>query len=224
MIPRPRCPTAFRVIKIKSLPSTSRVPIMSTLSQRFKEYKKQSTELSGEQAIQDVNQMSLEELSKQVIKFGNTHVGKTFPEMFENHTWTQWFLSTYGSSSKVDHAKYCRYCELRLDTEMALSSKDVKTKGYKSGKGKMPKPKPMSAAPTEKSWTHVEPEELCSEVEPDLVDVMEGNTSLQMLQMDDQVQAIRTENLHLSNRMNHVEMALQEILNHLKNTHLKTEP
>eukprot|EP00434_Breviolum_minutum_P021703 symbB.v1.2.019158.t1/scaffold1555.1/size186957/12 len=101
---------------------------------------------------------------------------------------------------------------------------DAKTKGYKSGKGKMPKSKPMPAAPTEKSWTHVEPEELCSEVEPDLVDIMEGNTSLQMLQMDDQVQAIRSENLHLSNRMNHVEMALQEILNHLKNTHLKSEP
>ena len=104
---------------------------------------------------------------------------------------------------------------VRIEAEMAMGSRETKSKA---------KSMPVPSTRTEKSWTHVEPEELCSEVEPDLVDVMEAPVSVQMMQMDDQVQSIRSENLNLSNRMNHVEMALQEILNHLKNTHIKNEP
>ena len=91
---------------------------MSNVTQRLQQLRRQQKASQDSVTAEDVKKMTLEELAKEEITFGKTHVGTPFPEMFLNHGYTDWFVGTYHDSPKPAHMKYVRYVELRLDQEL----------------------------------------------------------------------------------------------------------
>ena len=65
--------------------------------------------------LTEIKHMSLEELDKETIQFGKAKAGVKFAKAFEDHKWTEWFVSQYEKSDKIAHQKYIAYVEKRLD-------------------------------------------------------------------------------------------------------------
>ena len=101
------------------------------LSQKLKSYRNANEETNTEGQLKSVRQMSLADLEKEVIQFGKAKCGQTFKTAFEDGRWTDWFVTTYESSTKIEHAKYITYVSKRLDAEIATDTKKYRNAGLK---------------------------------------------------------------------------------------------
>lgn len=69
--------------------------------------------------IAAIKAMDLATLEQETIGFGKAHLRQPFPQAFEDHGWTDWFVKSYEWSGKESHVKYLTYVEKRLDHKIA---------------------------------------------------------------------------------------------------------
>ena len=105
--------------------------------------------------LEQVNQMTLEDLSRETIQFGQAKKGLSFLEAFKDHSWADWFISHYEKSDKPQHRKFIRFVELTLDAEVTTENLNrmKKTSGYP----KTEKPKKSQAESSDSVWEQVRP-------------------------------------------------------------------
>ena len=83
---------------------------MSDLARRL-----QKIQRPEQPVLVDIDHYTKEELSEMKIKFGSTHVGRTFHHMWEvEQGWVKWFLERYSESTKLDHRLFVRYAEMQI--------------------------------------------------------------------------------------------------------------
>lgn len=178
-----------------------------SVSQRMRQYTLNQKEQQAIESLDRIEAMTLEELSKEKIAFGTAHVGETFPEAFEFHGWVDWFTSRYEKSPKPAHRKFVRYVELRLDTlEEPGPSKAAKDKKKPTGSQKPLTPPPVTETDqiSEDEWENM-------------------SSTVQMADMQEQMTNMNQANLQLHHRVNNMEMAMQEILEHVRKMTIKSE-
>ena len=177
----------------------------SSLTEKLQLLRAQKETSNAADQMTEIKLMSLEELEKETIQFGKAKAGMKFAAAFEDHKWTDWFVSQYEKSDKTVHQKYITYVEKRLDQEISQSpSKVIKPKVNNNQK-----------MGSEASWSHVKGEDLGSEASGEEVS-HNIEQSLRMGNMEDQMCSLFEENQTLHQRMNGVEAALSELISHVK--------
>ena len=156
---------------------------MSTLSQRLQRVQEPVSDPEF-----DFSHLSMEQLETSKIKFGKTHVGKTFNHMWtQEQKWVLWFTQHYAQSTKYDHRMFIYYVEKKIErcelTGMKVSlnsaTEEIKAAQSSNPHGVQPKAKPQRGqtgkTPVEDipvtTWDYEEnPElfEVLPEVEPTL--------------------------------------------------------
>lgn len=186
---------------------------MPNVAQRLQQFRRQQKGQEEEVTAEQVKEMTLEELAKEEIAFGKTHVGTPFPEMFLNHSYTDWFVGSYQDSTKPAHMKYVRYVELRLDQEIQSGKTSVKPHPKAQPAKAKDAPKPV----WKEMWDQVVPVD-------EIDEEFEMLPQVQVLQLEEQVHYMREENKNLNQRMGKMEANVEEILNHLRQMSIKKEP
>ena len=186
-----------------------------SVSERLTQFRRGAEAQTNTEKILAIKALSLQELEKFKIEFGTAKKGMGFPQAFEDHQWTDWFVKTYEWSGKLAHTKYITYVEKKLDQEIAEDKGNGKTK---KTQGCLPvttaKKKPMSSSQTEQSW------EMPSESDEDAKFVMAFNQK----DLEERMGYMAQENQQLHQRMSTMEMAIQELVTHVKGLAVKTEP
>lgn len=186
--------------------------VAARMRQYHQAQKKQQT---GDQ-LEEIEQMTLQDLAKETITFGQAHRGENFAEVFQNHSWVDWFTSCYEKSTKPAHRKFIRYVELRLDAEL---DQEIPEKNYNKEKSKESPPKKASGS-QEPNMDKIKVKEV-DQISDEEWENMDLPT---MADMQEQVSHMNQANLQLHHRVNNMEMAVQEILEHVKRLSVKTEP
>ena len=200
---------------------------MSTLAERLSK-----VQVKVETPLTDISHYDLPQLEAMKIKFGNTHVGKTFAHMWNHEQqWVTWFVKHYPNSEKEDHRLVLRFVELKVEeaerwnhrVPVTASLKDQsntevnKTKGYAKAKIKAksqiqkPTRADMDAATREEleQWEAMEALGI-EEEEWGLEEILvrEGEpTKQECLEAD--VQSLQTRLLHMENM-------LQQVVSHIQ--------
>lgn len=104
----------------------------NTVAQKMKAFQARQKGQSEEKTLEQVNNMTLEELSQETIQFGQAKKGMSFIKAFQDHSWADWFVSHYEKSEKPQHRKFVRFVELTLDAEASadVQNQSRKTQGY----------------------------------------------------------------------------------------------
>ena len=173
------------------------------LSQKLKTYRNATEEMNSEDRLKEVHQMPLSELEKEIIQFGKAKLGQTFKMAFEDGRWTDWFVTTYETSQKIEHAKYVTYVSKRLDAEI-----ETETKGYKIKSNVKQAPMSSKCKPPVKGEPSWEEESEISGFVP----IMETSPTV----LEEQMTIMQEENHNLRGRMTQIEMAIQELITHVK--------
>ena len=83
---------------------------MATLGARLRQL-----QVSCQQETTALPDMSLEELGQTIVKFGNTHNGKTLNHLWTNNQdWIQWMVDRYSQSPKQDHRLLMMFIEKKI--------------------------------------------------------------------------------------------------------------
>ena len=123
---------------------------------------------------------------------------------------TDWFVSAYEKSPKPAHQLFIHYVEKRLDMEI---QKDLSS-GRNTKVKNVTKKSPEMLAAEVSSWDEMS--------EPDPTQEFEIHGVSKINQMEDQVNSLQ-QNQNMAQRMTQVEMALQEVLQHVRGLSVKTE-
>ena len=183
-----------------------------SVSQKLQQFRKNQHQEEAADTVVKIRMMPLDVLSKEKIAFGKAKNGQLFPEVFKDAAWTDWFIRTYEKSTKPEHQLYVQYVTKRLDMEIKAEHK----KGYpKELRVFLEDPKDQAPADSE-VWDQVSEPGVFTDFD------MPGINKVQ--QMEEQVANLNIENKNLASRMAGVEMALQEVLQHLKGLNVKSEP
>jgi hypothetical protein len=186
----------------------SEVPV----SQKLQQFRKNQHQEEAADTVVKIRMMPLDVLSREKIAFGKAKIGQLFPEVFKDAAWTDWFIRTYEKSTKPEHQLYVQYVTKRLDMEI----KAEHTKGYhKESRAILADQKCQAPADSE-VWDQLSEPGVFTDFD------MPGINKVQ--QMEEQVANLNIENKNLASRMAGVEMALQEVLQHLKGLNVKSEP
>lgn len=164
--------------------------IMS-LSQRLK-----TLQMTQSKQKLSFDHLSMEALEESIVDFGNTHKGRSFLEMWNDHQdWILWFTQHYENSAKPSHQKMVHFIKLKLErAEMEgehvpnVPKLNLKTKAKAKSKAYPPPNLPE---------------------EPEIEDV----ESFEVLSQAESAYPMT----HLEQRMLHMEDALTRIMNHLEN-------
>lgn len=184
---------------------------MASVSQKLKSFRESQEKDNAKDEITKIKAMSLEELAMEKIAFGRAKLGQSFETVFQDHQWTDWFVSTYEKSPKPAHQLFVHFVEKRLNQEALKNHK----KGYPSTKDNSKKSTETMAAEVN-SWDEIS--------EPDFSQEFEIPGVSKINQMEDQVASLQMQNQNMTNRMTQVEMVLQEVLQHVRGLSVKTEP
>ena len=183
---------------------------MSTLAAKFKAMQKAQKKEVDREAIQ---LMTLKELEDEKIMFGEAKKGLTYAEAFKDTTWVEFILSRFENSGKSDHMMFIRYVELRMaemakeESHTSLKKKESSSKGSEEIKGNTKSMPPI-------------PQDVWEELQE--VPMMEPGVIL-MPQVQEEMQDLRQANQNLHNRVGHVEMMVQEVLEHMRKLIVKQE-
>eukprot|EP00434_Breviolum_minutum_P030362 symbB.v1.2.026856.t1/scaffold2714.1/size94327/9 len=196
-------------------------PVIMSVSQKLSAYRNSSNKVTAAERITAIKQMDLSALEKETVEFGKAHRGQSFPQAFEDHGWTDWFVKTYEWSGKESHVKFLTYVEKRLDSEISQGSAPVQVlapKAKTTAKKSAAKPKSMAQG-SEMGWSHVTEDVIETDSDEDLM----SHTQIRVHEMEEQVKMVSQENSHMMQRMNGIEMALQELIHHVKGLGIKQE-
>lgn len=219
LLPRTQCPipcnkSVDQIIRHPNKHPTNVVHSQNmALTQKLKAYRANSEENSVEDQLQAVRRMSLSELEKEVIQFGKAKLGQPFSQVFEDNKWTDWFVGAYESSTKIEHVKFVTYVSKRLDAEIE-NDMQGKIKGSKIKKQPMSS-KTKPEIKTETAWAS-ELKVSYDDVESETDEFIPIHASPQNALMEEQISVVQEENHNLRNRMTQIEMAIQELIVHVK--------
>eukprot|EP00435_Cladocopium_sp_Y103_P042514 s2392_g11.t1 len=186
--------------------------IMSSISQKLQTYREGQKKDDSKMELAKIKEMSLEQLSQEKVTFGKAKLGQEFPKAFEDSTWTDWFVQTYESSTKPSHQMFIQYVEKRLNAEILQDSKSSKVKSTKPSLKETQKAAELEA----ESWDQISETDMMTQFD------IPGVTKLN--QVEDQVSSLCLQNQNLASRMTQIEMSMQELLLHVRNLSVKSEP
>lgn len=162
--------------------------------------------------VPSIDHLSLDMLKVETVKFGKTHQGKTYEEVWSTDpSWTKWFLTHYQKSTNLEHRKVIRYLQMKIEEA------EKATTGV-SQMPVMPRPKaaPKSLAATAKMRPapSVVPENSMGPApHPDAFpeNMMQVMAEAPWVEQEEMTGAVN----QLQSRMTSLELALQQILVHL---------
>lgn len=120
---------------------------MANLAQRLQKVQQPETA-----AVFDFSHLSMDQLETSKIKFGKTHVGKSYLHMWtREQKWVLWFTQHYAQSQKYDHRMFLYYVEKKIErcelTGMKVSlnsaTEEIKAAQSSNPHGVQPKAKPQ---------------------------------------------------------------------------------
>ena len=82
---------------------------MSSLLARLK-----NLQQAAEPVIPDMSGETIESLENLIINFGQKHKGKKYHEAWADQDWVQFMVNRYSKSSSLDHQKFLKYVELMV--------------------------------------------------------------------------------------------------------------
>ena len=206
-------------ISSQAIPIVQSYVIMATnpVSQKMKAFQARQKNAQEQITLEQVDKMTLEELSQETVQFGTAKKGMKFEQAFADHSWAEWFVNHYEKRAKPQHRKFIRYVELVLDTDVPPqpNNQAKKTQGYlnveKQKKG------PSSHAESSTSvWEQVKP---VGGTESE----SETDSNLKFSHLEEEVVFMRAETRQLNTRMMHMESAMQEMVQHLRQMSVKAE-
>ena len=62
-----------------------------------------------------LDQATLEDLSQEVITFGQAHMNQTYEQAWEDQEWVQFMVKRYQNSSKEAHVRFIKFVELKVN-------------------------------------------------------------------------------------------------------------
>ena len=62
-----------------------------------------------------LSHLTLEDLSAEIVTFGQKYLGCHFRDTWEDQEWVQFMVSRYSKSTKESHRRYLRYVELKVE-------------------------------------------------------------------------------------------------------------
>ena len=200
---------------------------MSDLAQRL-----QKIQRPEKPVLVDINNYTREELSEMKIKFGSTHVGRTFSHMWEvEQGWVKWFLERYSESTKLDHRLFVRYAELQIKMyeEWGGTVPVISEKAQTQSK-QIKAPPMFKTAPKAKAKSQAAGTSSNTQIPEFLVNDMAQEEEFEFLQAEwEAEQAVKQvsadpdpEVQSLQTRMLNLENALQQVIVHLQNQDPKT--
>eukprot|EP00435_Cladocopium_sp_Y103_P015268 s676_g3.t1 len=154
-----------------------------SIAQKLKQYRAITEDQCSEERMKAIQNMTTDELEKETISFGKANIGMTFSEVFKDHRWTDWFVTTYEQSKKEGHVKYVTYVCKCLDAEIHTDALESKA----------------------------QQKEFDEESLSDFVPIMETQSHI-----EEQMMVMHEENNNMRNRMTQIEMALQDLIKHVK--------
>lgn len=179
---------------------------VSDLAARFKQATNSSQMIDEEKEYEKIQQMTLEELSKECISFGTTYVGKPFPSLMGETRYVTWFVNMYQHSHRPSHAKFIRYIQLYVE-DLENNPLQAKAKSCPKAKGKS-QPKgyyaEQSVAPQGAPTLSSEEEEEFDPMDPLPAGSWEQVEPVPNLEMQE-----------LRERMHKMEDVMQQVLHHL---------
>lgn len=169
------------------------------------------------------------ELAAMKIKFGSTHVGRTYQHMWDaEQEYITWFLPRFGNSTKLDHRLFVRFIELQIETHenwgatVPVTAEKAQTESKQDALTANPKmvPKAKSKSKSRSSREHdrvpafldmhQEEEYEFWKAEWEAMDAVEQASAHPVsAPSDPEVQT-------LQNRMLNLENALQQVITHLQ--------
>ena len=175
---------------------------MSSLASQFKAFNK-ACKSANQTANRDALQtMTLEELETEKIAFGEAKKGVMFKDAFLDDRWTEFILTRFEKSDKPEHLMYVRYVSLRMKQGRIPETKNAK-EGTKT-------PSEPATVPFD-VWTEIQ--------DPEPMNMI----SCHPAELVEDMGMLRQENQNLAHRMGQVEMMMQEVLDHLRRSSVKTE-
>ena len=175
---------------------------MSSLASQFKAFNK-ACKSANQTANRDALQtMTLEELETEKIAFGEAKKGMMFKDAFLDDRWTEFILTRFEKSNKPEHMMYVRYVSLRMKHGRIPETKNAK-EGTKT-------PSEPATVPFD-VWTEIQ--------DPEPMNMI----SCHPAELVEDMGMLRQENQNLAHRMGQVEMMMQEVLDHLRRSSVKTE-
>jgi hypothetical protein len=195
---------------------------MSALMQKLREMNMAAAKEEEVEAKENLMTVPLEQLGSRKIRFGKVKLGQTIQEAVQDSEWTTFFVSRYENSKTPEHMEVVMFLSRLLsDTGTPIPIK-TENKGdpkkEKTGKAKVEKPPQphqraasyktkMQAPATQDPTSEVEWEEVMEPTMQDPTSEVEwrGFMSATEHQMET-----------LTERMRGLEMALQEVVVHLR--------
>jgi len=185
---------------------------LDQLADRFKKLTVQNQTDDDEQEFEKVQHMTLEELSKEKIDFGKTHVGKLFPTMMGDTRYVTWFVNSYKDSRRPNHAKFIRYIQLYV-ADLEKNPRQTKPKAATKAKAKSG-PTPNQGYYAKKATETTMPPEISSEEEE--FDPMDPLPSGSWEEVDAfQNYHTNMEVQNMQERLSRMEDVMQQVLQHL---------
>ena len=162
--------------------------------------------------ISKIRLIPLETLEKEKITFGQAKLGMPFTEVFQDAKWTDWFIRTYEKSGKPEHQMFVQYVTKRIDEGIIMEHR----KGYQKTSMTATSNSSQISKDVTESWDQM--------TEPGMLQDFELPGISKVQQMEEQVTNLSQENKNLSDRMAGMEMAMNELLQHVRNLSVKSEP
>ena len=178
-----------------------------SLADRFERALERSQTYAQGDSMEEFKSLSFEEKCQQTVTFGKTHVGRNFLDMYHNEPkWMKWFLRTYESSQKLDHMKLRHFVQIMLEQEE--KGETLPTLAMTEPALQMPMFAKAKARPRDQAPVHHLPEEMNQHqaMQPDADDWSLASMAPEPNEMITALQA----------RMGHMENAMTEILNHIR--------
>lgn len=181
-----------------------------------------------EPVLEDLSKYSLHQLQSMTVDFGQTHKGKSYLTMWQQHQkWVQWLLQHYGDSKKASHRRIVHYFHMEIE-RCELERSIPLTDAQPSTKNQMPvQPQTKSKAKAKMMPRVVEPRA----DSPDQQLVLDPET--EEFSWEPVHQLMEEEETYLGNlgaevgtlqsRMDHIENMLSQVVNHIQKTHPLTD-
>ena len=104
---------------------------------------------------ESIDHLTLEQLKAEKVKFGKSHMGKSYAEVWETAPdWVRWFFNHYHTSQNVEHRKVIKFIKMMIEEGESMTATGVNQMPV------MPKakatPKSLMAAPKSRPMSHTD--------------------------------------------------------------------
>ena len=157
-------------------------------------------------ATESLDHLTLEDLSSEVVSFGQKHSGSTYADTWQDQEWVHFMINRYQNSQKEAHRRYLKFVELKIEsleqTQMIIprepSAKSRPVSKAKAMAKNIATPSVISSLDGETDWD-IDPETYGPVI-----------TASHVTPLAEDVQAMQQRMLNLEN-------ALTKVIHHLEN-------